>query len=71
MSKKDFNMYVHNGPKLERTQLSLSKTLNIQMIIFSHNGVLLRNKNNMEESQKHSLVKRLAYIRFDSIYGKF
>lgn len=53
MSKKNFNMYVHNSPKLERTQLSLSKKLNIQMILFSHNGVLLRSKNNMEESQKH------------------
>ena len=53
MSKKDFNMYVHNSPKLERTQLSFSKKMNIQMIIFSHNGVLLRNKNNMEEPQKH------------------
>ena len=39
------NGFIHNSQKLETTQMSISKTMDKQIIVFSYIGILLSIKN--------------------------
>ena len=69
MSKmgKDFpHSFIHKSLKLETTQMSTSRWMDIQIVIFSYSKILISNKkewtpdvyNNMDISQNIMLSKR-------------
>lgn len=62
LNKNVYGSFIDNSQKLEITQISISKRMDKQVVVYSDNGILLSNmkekrtttnNNNMAESHRH------------------
>ena len=62
LSKNVYGSFFHNSHKLETAQVSISKRMDKQIVVYLYKGVLLSTKrkhipdadNNVNKSHKHS-----------------